>query len=180
MIITISGNAGSGKSSVGKMLAIKLGYNYYAMGKLQRMEADKLGVSITELGEMEKKDPSIDYRIDENQRELGENEDNFIMDSWLGANFIPHAYKIFLAGSPKVRAERRMKQKPDLYQNIEEAMRDMEQREDTNRNRWINYYEYDYLNMDNYDLLIDTTDKNEEKIVEIILAKLPNSKYHPK
>ena len=175
MILTITGKAGAGKTEVAKILAIKLGYTYYSIGILQRKEADKLGISITELGELEREDPTIDYKMDENQRELGEKEDDFIMDSWLGANFIPHAYKIFLVATPELRAERRMKQYPDLYKTKEEAMRDMKQREDTNRERWLKLYDYDYLDMNNYDLVIDTTDKNIEQIVKMISAKLPNS-----
>ena len=35
MIITISGLPGSGKSTIGKMLAKKLGYKFYSMGDLR-------------------------------------------------------------------------------------------------------------------------------------------------
>jgi cytidylate kinase len=36
MIITLSGYPGSGKSTAGKLLAAKLGYNRYSIGDLQR------------------------------------------------------------------------------------------------------------------------------------------------
>ena len=71
MKIAISGKAGTGKSSVAKLLAGKLKYRHYSMGDIQREIAKKKGISIAELGELEKTDPGIDNMIDERQREIG-------------------------------------------------------------------------------------------------------------
>ena len=44
MIITISGKAGSGKSTVGRIVAQELNYEHYSMGDLQRLYAKEKGI----------------------------------------------------------------------------------------------------------------------------------------
>ncbi len=46
MIITITGNPDSGKSTLGKKLAKKLGYKRYYIGQIRRDEAKKNGYDI--------------------------------------------------------------------------------------------------------------------------------------
>ena len=68
MIISISGTPGSGKSTVGEILAKRLGFEHYSMGDFQRSLAQEKGITILELLELEKKDPKLDKRVDEKQR----------------------------------------------------------------------------------------------------------------
>jgi cytidylate kinase len=173
MRITISGTAGSGKSTVAKMLADKLKYKHYSMGDLQREIAKQMGVSIMQLGEMEKKDSSIDKIIDKKQRELSRYEDNFVIDSWLGAYFVPNSFKIFMDADLKERAMRIMKKREaESYKNIDEAMSAIKQREKTNRDRWMKFYKYDFMNKSNYDMFLDTTGKHANDVLKQILDKL--------
>ena len=74
MIITIAGTAGSGKSSVGKLLAKRLNYKHYSMGDLQRNIAEEQGISLLELSKLEEKDRSIDEEVDQRQISLGREE----------------------------------------------------------------------------------------------------------
>ncbi|MBI2112124.1 AAA family ATPase, partial [Candidatus Woesearchaeota archaeon] len=83
MIITISGTAGSGKSTVGKLLAKKLKYKHYSMGDLQRQIAEQRGITLLELGKLEETDPSIDKELDQKQIQLGKTENKFIIDGRL-------------------------------------------------------------------------------------------------
>lgn len=182
MIITLSGVSGSGKSTIAKRLQELLKYNYYSMGKLQREIAKEKGVSILELGELEKKDDSIDRMIDAKQKALGEKEDNFIMDSWLGSHFIPHSYKILLTCRTEVRAERIMKSgrgKVESYETFKEAAEKIEKRDLVNRERWLEYYGYDYLDKRNYNLVIDTSDITPDQIMVIIERNLKKKGITP-
>ena len=46
MQITIGGMPGSGKSTIGKMLAKSLGYKYYSIGEIRRELAQKRGLTM--------------------------------------------------------------------------------------------------------------------------------------
>ena len=180
MIITISGVAGSGKSTVAKLIAKKLGYKHYSMGDLQRKYALEKGITIEELGRQEAKDDSIDKEVDAYQTKLAEKEDNFVIDSWLGFYFIPKAFKIFLKCSDEEAAKRIFKavkkgernKSERKTENIEKQIQINKERRETNRKRWKKYYGIDFMDTKNYDLIVDTTPIPAVKVAEKILKTL--------
>jgi len=174
MIITISGEAGSGKSTISKIISEKLNLKQYSTGTIQRKIANEMGISIVELGEIEKQDKSIDNKIDLETEKIGKEENNFLMDSWLAAKFIPQAYKIFLKADIENRVKRRLnqKRKEENFYDFEIAKKQMLQRENTNQKRWIDFYNFDYKDEKNYDLIIDTTNMSVKEVVDFILKKL--------
>ena len=95
-IITLSGQLGSGKSTVGKLLAKKLGYTFYSTGNAQRKIAAERGLTTLELNKLSMTDSSIDAQIDSIFKELACQDDNFIVDSRLGFFFIPSSLKVKL------------------------------------------------------------------------------------
>jgi CMP/dCMP kinase len=176
MRITISGTAGSGKSTVARELAKMLGYKHYSMGDIQREIAKEKGLTIVELGELEKKDPSIDKMIDDRQKKLGKTEDDFVIDSWLSSLFIPNSFKIFLDADIEVRAKRIAKEREaEKYDTPEQAIKAIKQREKTNRERFLKFYNYDFMDKKNYDLVIDTAGKDILEIVEKIISSSRSS-----
>ena len=158
MKITISGTPGSGKSTIAKALAEKLGLVHYSMGDLLRELANERGLTIKQWGELEKKDPSYDRMVDDRQKEIGEG-DGFVLDSRLGALFIPDALKIFIDADEDVRVKRRLnhQRKEESFRDPDAARSDMDIREKNNRERFLLFYSFDFLDMDNYDIIIDTT-----------------------
>jgi len=170
MKITIAGKAGSGKSTVAKILAKKLKYKHYSMGDFQRNIAEEKGVDIVQLGEIEKEDDSIDNMVDDKQRKLGEEQDNFIIDSWLGAHFIPDSFRIFLDVDIDKSVERIAKRNNE--KSVEDVKEKIQQREMTNKARWIKYYDYDFSNEENYDLVLDTTNLDIDEVVDVIYEEV--------
>ena len=172
MIIAISGKPGSGKSTTAKQVAKKLGYKHYSMGDLQREIASERGLTIKQLGDLESKDPTIDKQIDERQRQLGQTEDNFVIDGWLSAHFIPKAIKIFLdvdieEGIRRIFAQKRSKEK---YRDLDHAAKEIKERHEVNKKRWMEYYNFQYDDLSAYDLVIDTTDKKQEEVADKIVS----------
>ena len=106
MIVTISGVAGSGKTTIAKLLAKQLNLDHYSSGDLMRKLAKEKNISLLKLSKIAEKDKSIDKELDQRQIQLGKTKDNFVIDGRLSALFIPNAkYKIFLDCNDDVRAK---------------------------------------------------------------------------
>jgi CMP/dCMP kinase len=179
MIITISGNLGSGKSTVAKIIAKKLGLKHYSTGDFQREVAKEKGLTIFELNKFEETDKSIDKMIDERAAKIGETEDDVIIDSRLAFHFIPHSVKIFLDVDPKIGAERIFNDKRDDEKentNIEATAKTIRERQKSETKRWFKYYGVHYLDLKHYDLVIDTSSISQQEVAENILEYLTQHK----
>jgi CMP/dCMP kinase len=127
-----------------------------------------------ELSKIEEKDKSIDEMVDERQKLLGMREDNFVLDSRLGAFFIPHAdFKIFFDCDLKERAKRIfMHKRKDEAGDIETIQKAIKDREESEHSRFLKFYNFDYKDYSSYDFLVDTTNLKEAQTTELILKKI--------
>lgn len=172
-IISLSGMLGSGKSTVGKMLANQLGYTFYSTGNAQRKIAQARGVTTLELNQLSMTDMSIDKEIDGVFKTLVQENENFVVDSRLAFFFIPSSFKVKLNIETKIAAERIFNDKTRTneraYSSIDDAERDLIERRSLEVERFKKLYHVDIDNEANFDLIIDTTDKTPEQICEKIL-----------
>ena len=171
MIITISGKAGSGKSTAAKELAKKLKLKHYSIGDLMRQIAKGKNISLMELSKLAEKDNSIDLELDKKNIELRE-ENNFVIDGRLTAYFSPYAeLKVFLDCDDEVRADRILKdeRKDEKSKNIKESTKKIKQREQSERKRYKKLYNVDYCDKKLYNLIIDTTNLSIKEVVEKII-----------
>lgn len=164
MIITLSGLPGSGKTTAAKLVSERLGLQWYSMGDMRGKMARDRGLTIDELNELGLQSDATDREVDEYQRQLGEREDNFVVDGWISWHFIPHSFKIFMKVDPDVAATRIFQEHRHAVQNDEPAYASPENakavlahRVENSRQRYLKYYGADYLDMSHYDLVIDTT-----------------------
>lgn len=171
MIISISGTPGSGKSTVAKKLAEKLGYPRYYMGGLRREKAKEKGLTLEEYNKLGEKDFATDREVDEFMKELGKKEDNFIIEGRTAFHFIPHSYKIFLDVDEKVGAERifshlqtdKSRNEGEGLNSIEDVLRANRERMKSDKKRYKKYYNLDVFDKNHYDLYLDTTEMSEEE-----------------
>jgi cytidylate kinase len=171
MIIVIGGKAGAGKSTIAKELAKKLDLKHHSMGDLQRQIAEKRGISLSELSKLEEQDSTIDKELDQKQKELAENEDNFVIDGRLCVFFMPNAdFKIFLEAEEETRAKRILKdnRNGEKAENEKELTEKLQQREQSEIKRFKEYYHLDCYDKSKYDTVIDTTNLTIENIVSQI------------
>tara|TARA_Y100000034_G_scaffold113660_1_gene148924 strand:+ start:2399 stop:2944 length:546 start_codon:yes stop_codon:yes gene_type:complete len=178
MIISISGQAGSGKSSVAKELSNSLSLKHYSMGDLRRKMAQDRNITLTELNKMGEKRDFTDKQVDEYQKELAKKEDDFVIDGRLSYYFIPESIKIFLKAKLKARAERvyndeRIEEK---FRDIGDAIASLIEREKSDRIRYNQYYNIDCMNELQYDLVLDTTNLGIEEVREEILKFIKTEK----
>lgn len=179
MIITLSGVPGSGKTTIAKLLSEQLHLPYHSIGSLRRQFATEQGMDLQTYNETYKDLVSEDKKIDEYQTTLGKKQDDFIIDGRMSWYFIPHSYKIFLNADLKEAAKRIFlsSQKGErleepAYHSLEETQKAVEARLQGDRDRYLAFYHTDYLAHSNYDLVIDTTDKTPQEIVDRITQVL--------
>ncbi len=172
MIITISGKAGSGKSTIAKQLSSKLGLKHYSVGDVMRAMAAEKGVTLLELNKAAEKDPSIDKELDDRLIMLGKTKNNFIIDGRLTAFFIPHAnFRIFLDAGQKTRAERILKagRSDEKSATLKETLAQIGKREESERKRYRKYYGVDYADKLLYTHIIDTTQLSVQQVISAVL-----------
>lgn len=166
MIITISGRPGSGKSTVCKLVAKELHLKHYSTGEFMRSIAKNKGISLLELLKLAEKDNSIDEELDERQRSLALNEDNFIIDARIGFFFIPWSFKIYLDVSLD-EAARRVSKRENISFN--KAKEESSQRLKSEHKRYLDLYDVNYEDKKHFDLVINTDDKTPKEICNIIV-----------
>jgi len=179
MQITISGKAGSGKSTVAKLLSEKLNLKHYSIGDLMRAMAAEKGMALLELNKLAEKDKSIDFELDNKLKELGKTKDNFVVDGRLTAFFIPDAeFRVFLDADDKVRAERILndKRQQEKSKSLKETISNIKKREESEKKRYQKYYGVNYLDKKLYNLVIDTTNLTQNHVVERIIGFVKNVK----
>jgi CMP/dCMP kinase len=175
MIITITGALGSGKSTVAKILVEKLNLKHYSSGGLMREIAERRGVTLLELSKIAETDKSVDKEIDEKQVQLGEEEDNFIIDGRLSWHFIPNSIKIFLDVTDDEAAKRIFKEsrKDEKYNtDLRTTLENIKNRRASEIKRYQEYYGINYYHKKNYDLVVDSTTITAERVVEKIILIL--------
>ena len=172
MIITISGRAGSGKSTVGETLAKKLNMKYYCIGDMRRKMAEDMGISLAEFNRLGEKEAFTDTKVDEFQERLGKKEDNFVIVGRTSYYFIPHSVKVFLdvaleEGAKRIFNEKREKEK---FKTLSEAVESIKAREESDSKRYKKYYSINISEPKNFDLIIDTTKIPADEVVDKIIA----------
>ncbi len=177
MIITISGQAGSGKSTVARMLAKMLGFKHYSIGDLRREMALKKGITLAELNRLGEKEDFTDKDVDEHQKMLGEKEDNFVIDGRTSFHFIPHAVKVYLEAGIKERAKRVFQDErgTERFSDLDDTAKALVEREKSDNRRYKKYYNIDCNDKKHYDLVIDSSripaKKVAERIIEFVKEK---------
>jgi len=174
MHITITGNLGSGKSTICKLLSEKYQFEIYSTGKVQRELARQMSMTTLELNQLMCSDHKYDNMIDDTTAKISrENPDkDIIFDSRLAWHFVEHSFKVFVSVSLEVAAERVMmdtRGAEEKYTSLEEAKKLLAERAATERVRYKDIYNLNYMDFSNYDLVIDSTFCTQDKIAEIIL-----------
>ncbi|MBI5065563.1 cytidylate kinase family protein [Candidatus Woesearchaeota archaeon] len=176
MKITISGNLGSGKSTIAKELA-KIGFNRYSTGDFMRKLAKDRGMTLLELSKIAENDKSVDKEIDDMTRNLRK-EDNFVMDSRLAFYFIPESLKVFLKVTHEEAAKRIFNDiRPEEKENtsLEQTQKNITRRTESEKKRYKEYYGMDYTDEKHYDLVVDTNNKPVEEVLNEVLKKIKDS-----
>ncbi|MDR2475540.1 MAG: cytidylate kinase family protein [Bacteroidales bacterium] len=172
-IISLTGDLGSGKSTVSAILCAKLPYSYIYTGAIQRQIAERHGMTTTELNKYAETHPEIDAEIDATFKSL-RNSSDLIVDSRLAWFFISNSFKVFLKTNLMISAKRisnDKKRKSENYATKEDAARNIIERKTSENKRYIELYGADCANPNNFNLIVDTSFNSPEQVAEIILRE---------
>jgi len=171
VILSISGPPGSGKTTLAELVSERLGLELILTGQMFRDMAEERGMSLSDFGAYAEKHPEVDMELDRAViriiREGIKEGKNMLLEGRL-AGFMLHraeipSFKIYITASPEVRAERIRRREGGTIPDI---LRDMKEREDCERERYMNVYSFDTDDMSIYNLVIDSSGMDVDAVVE--------------
>lgn len=163
-IIAIAGLAGSGKTTIGKIVAKKLGYKLIAptfkdIAKLQKL-------TLLEFQKKANKDFSIDKEFDKQIIKLAKRE-KCVIATWLGPWIIRgNIFRVWLEVPKRIRAKRVAKREKISFKK---AYSHITQRDKDNILRYKKIYNINILDHKNFNLVVDASVLSAKKIATIVL-----------
>ena len=172
-IITISGLAGSGTTTVCDRLCARLGWAYVNAGAVFRKLAQEAGVSLAEFGQRAEADGRIDRQLDarlvEQARACAPVVVEGRLTGWMAQRHQLPALKVWLQAALAVRAERvgQREGKP-----LAQALAETRQREASEAQRYAAHHQIAISDLSVYDLVVDTECCDPQAACAHILARL--------
>lgn len=171
-IISLAGDIGSGKGTLGVLLTISTGYEFISTGNILRNIASNLNMSIVELNKYAETHKEVDEEADNRLVEIEKNANEIIIDSRLAWHFIPSSFKVYLSASYETAAKRIYKdedRKAEKAQNIESLLAQIKERRKLEIQRFESLYGVKCDDYNNYDIIIQTDFVSPDIIFDVVL-----------
>jgi len=174
VIITISGLHGTGKSTIGKLIADTLGLRFYSTGEAFRELANEKNMTLKEFTKYVENNPNIDLELDKKIIEIAKNGD-IVIDSQLSGFLLKDIadYRIHLVCPIDIRVKRMVSRDLSTYK---EKLKETTLREKSEAERFKKLYKIDINDPDEinktFNLIINTENLTVEEILDLILKKL--------
>lgn len=164
MIICISGLAGSGKNTVGEIVAKKLGLDEVKLSF--KDEAQRESVDLMKVQREATRDESYDRELDKEIVRRAK-KGNCVVMTWLGPWIVKNAnLRVWLNVSERERAKRVAKRD---RMGFKKALEHIRKRDENNRRRYRRYYGIDIMDHSIFDLEINSDVFNPQQIAGIVL-----------
>lgn len=174
-IISITGDLGSGKSTVAKRICAEIGFDYFSTGTIQRKIAEERGIDTLQLNQLCGSDKSVDDLIDGRLRQMNEDgTTDIVLDSRLAWFFVGKSFKVYLTALHTVAAERVLnddKRVGEPVGNKMEVLNNLLERQRMENERFKDFYNADCFNLDNFDLIVDSSKSTVEDIAARIIEE---------
>ena len=172
MILAISGLHGTGKSTIGKLIAEALNIKFYSTGQAFRDCAKEMNMSLEEFTEYVEKHPEVDKKLDKKVVEIAK-EGNIIIDSQLSGYLLKNIadLKIHLTCPLEIRVKRMATRDNVSYG---ESLKETLLREKSEFERFKKLYDIDLSDNEKVNQIYDIILATEGLSIEEILARLLN------
>ncbi|MBQ7386714.1 MAG: (d)CMP kinase [Clostridia bacterium] len=169
--ISLAGDLGSGKSTVSAILIERIGAKYYSTGAIVRSIAEKRGMSVVELNVYMETHPEIDHEIDDGLAALSDVDELLIIDSRLAWHFTRGTFKVYLSTDIETSALRIMSanRQGEHASSLDATIAETRSRRNSEKKRYMEQYGLDIKNLDNYSLVVDTTNATPDEVAERII-----------
>lgn len=178
MYITITGELGSGKSTVAQLLCDKYGFTKYSTGTIQREIAKEKGITTLELNQLMSNDVNNEYdaMIDNKTIEISRNNigKDIVYDSRMAWHFVEESFKVYVTVDIHVAANRVImadRGQEEHYDSLEEAAKSLIKRKQLEDSRFAQIYSVNTTDFDNYDLIVDSTVLLPDELAKFIMEK---------
>lgn len=174
MHISITGDLGSGKSTIAKSLCKALGYKFLSTGSIQRALAQQQGMNTLEFNKYTDHHLHIDDYIDQHLKDINVHPAPHVLDSRLAWFFVPSSFKVYLMTFEEVAAQRIMQDKsrvsePDAA-SVKQKIADTKERRQIENHRFEKNYGAKFDIFKNFDLVIDTSLADVAHVTNLILT----------
>lgn len=150
-----------------------LGYEYFSTGTIQRKIAAERGIDTLQLNKDCNNDKSVDDYIDGCLRKMNvDGTDNVILDSRMAWFFVSKSFKVYLTAVPSVAAERVFNdkiRKGEPLGDVDKVMGNLLERQKVENERFKTFYGADCADLDNFDLIVDTSYATVDEIAALII-----------
>ncbi|MGD0171615.1 MAG: (d)CMP kinase [Halobacteriota archaeon] len=165
MLLTISGFAGSGKTTVATGLSRKLGFAHISAGDVFRELARERAMSLEQLSKLAETEPEIDKMVDRRQAELAQSCEHAVIDGRLSGWVLKADIAVWLKAPLEVRAQRIAGREG---KRRAAALDETRLRDSSETVRYRTFYDIDVTNLDIYDLIIDTMHWDQYAVIALI------------
>jgi len=175
-IITITGDVGSGKSTVGKIIADSLGFTHISTGAILREIALRRGLTIIQINEALIKEREIDEEIDSHIQRISSEESRLVLDSRMAWYFSKNAFKIYVTVDPNVGAQRVIKdnRSNEVHHDIVDAVKNNLKRKSLEDKRFKRLYGVRCDEFQNFDIVVDSTWVEAIHVANVVFEEYNN------
>ncbi|MFB6131628.1 MAG: (d)CMP kinase [Salinigranum sp.] len=169
MLLTVSGPAGSGKSTTAAGLAEAFDLEHVSGGDIFRELAAERGLSAVEFNRLAEEDEEIDRDLDRRLADVAAERDGVVLESRL-AGWLAGAHadlRLWLDAPIDVRA-RRVADRED--KPVAVARRETVDRAESEAKRYEEYYGIDIHDLSIYDVSLNTARWGPEGVLDILVT----------
>ena len=174
MHITITGDIGSGKSSVGKALAERLNMELVDSGQLYRQFSEDV-LALNKSG-----DWSVDHQIDSHIEELGKAAEDKVFVSRLAWHFVPNSIKVYLMVNPLLAASRifNASRSTEKHKSVDGVLYYQAERSLVEMKRYREMYNLeDPSGLSSSDIVVFIGKRNIEEVTDCVLHAIKFKKF---
>ncbi len=172
LTVTVGGLAGTGTSTLCRLLSANLDLPYTYAGQLFRQEAARRGLSLAEFGALCQEDPAVDRSLDDRQLELLRDGGLLLegrMAGWLAEHNDVAAFTVWVVCDEDVRMSRIAERDGG---DLEEQRAATLEREASEQARFLEYHGADLSDLSIYDLVLDSTDHTPDGLARAVVAEM--------